>query len=160
MMFGPRSRYSRSTFRITSSRWSRERSSFTARRALPSEEDTWQMQLECQQALAASGFVQYEISAYARENRRCIHNLNYWQFGDYLGIGAGAHGKLTDSDSGLIARTARVRQPRQYLESIEAGATALTRVAIPAADLPFEFMLNALRLPSGFTSQQFESRTG
>ncbi len=128
--------------------------------ALPGEEDTWRMQVECQQALAAGGFMQYEISAYARENRRCIHNLNYWQFGDYLGIGAGAHGKLTDSHSGVIARTARVRQPRQYLESIEGGASALTRVAIPEADLPFEFMLNALRLPSGFTCGQFVSRTG
>ena len=127
---------------------------------LPDEEDSWQMQLECQQALAAHGFVHYEISAYARENRRCVHNLNYWQFGDYVGIGAGAHGKLTGIDSGVIARTARTRQPRQYLESIEANSTELPRVAISTADLPFEFMLNALRLPSGFTSEQFISRTG
>ena len=127
---------------------------------LPSDDDTWRMQIECQQALAASGFMQYEISAYARENRRCIHNLNYWQFGDYVGIGAGAHGKLTDTDSGAITRTARLRQPRQYLESIEAGVAELTRVTIPSTDLPFEFMLNALRLPSGFSSQQFVSRTG
>ena len=127
---------------------------------LPSDDDTWRMQIECQQALAASGFMQYEISAYARENRRCMHNLNYWQFGDYVGIGAGAHGKLTDTDSGAITRTARLRQPRQYLESIETGVAELTRVTIPSTDLPFEFMLNALRLPRGFSSQQFVSRTG
>jgi len=127
---------------------------------LPDEEDSWQMQLECQRALAASGFIQYEISAYAIENCRCFHNLNYWQFGDYLGIGAGAHGKLTSSGATVIARTARIRQPRQYLESIDNGALELDRVAIPPTDLAFEFMLNALRLPSGFTTDQFTSRTG
>ncbi|HZF26352.1 MAG TPA: radical SAM family heme chaperone HemW [Steroidobacteraceae bacterium] len=127
---------------------------------LPDDEDTWQMQLGCQEALAASGYAQYEISAYAQAGRECAHNLNYWQFGDYLGIGAGAHGKVTEADAGLISRTACLRQPRKYLESLETGSPATERCIVPPADRPFEFMLNALRLPAGFEAPLFESRTG
>jgi oxygen-independent coproporphyrinogen-3 oxidase len=127
---------------------------------LPHEDDIWQMQVECQQALAASGYEQYEISAYAQAGARCTHNLNYWQFGDYLGIGAGAHGKLTDASANAIGRTAHVRQPRQYLEAIEAGGAGLERRTISPDDVPFEFMLNALRLLDGFDALQFQARTG
>jgi oxygen-independent coproporphyrinogen-3 oxidase len=127
---------------------------------LPHEDDIWQMQIECQEALAASGYEQYEISAYAQAGARCAHNLNYWQFGDYLGIGAGAHGKLTDASANAIGRTAHVRQPRQYLEAIEAGGARLERWTISPDDLPFEFMLNALRLLDGFHVAQFQARTG
>ena len=128
--------------------------------SLPDEDDIWQMQVECQQALAASGYEQYEISAYAQRGARCTHNLNYWQFGDYLGIGAGAHGKLTDASADTIGRTAHVRQPRQYLESIETGKSGAERWTVSRADVPFEFMLNALRLLDGFEAKQFETRTG
>ena len=128
--------------------------------ALPDDEDTWQMQLDCQEALAVSGYTQYEISAYAQAGRECLHNLNYWQFGDYLGIGAGAHGKLTEEHTGVIWRTACARQPRKYLESLESGAPAHERSVVASADRPFEFMLNALRLPGGFEVSLFESRTG
>ncbi len=136
---------------------------------LPDEDACWEMQMRCQERLAAAGFGQYEISGYARSGRRCRHNLNYWQFGDYLGIGAGAHGKVTDALRGLVARTAAVRQPRQYLDSFAPDApangkpaqvTARDRHVVGPEDLPFEFMLNALRLVEGFTREQYESRTG
>ena len=127
---------------------------------LPHEDDIWQMQVECQELLAASGYRQYEVSAYARQGARCIHNLNYWEFGDYLGVGAGAHGKLTDADANAIRRTAHVRPPRQYLEGIEGGNPGPERWAVPPDDVPFEFMLNALRLLDGFEVARFESRTG
>jgi oxygen-independent coproporphyrinogen-3 oxidase len=116
------------------------------------------MQLACQDMLAAGGFRQYEVSAYARDGRRCAHNLNYWQFGDYLGIGAGAHGKITAA--GEVLRTVRVRQPRQYLESLERAPAPPQTQAVARADLPFEYMLNALRLVDGFSVQGFEDRTG
>jgi oxygen-independent coproporphyrinogen-3 oxidase len=128
--------------------------------SLPDEDDSWQMQLDCQEALATSGYAQYEISAYARPGRECLHNLNYWRFGDYLGIGAGAHGKITDESAGVIRRTTCARQPRRYLETLETGAAACERTVIAAADLPFEFMLNALRLLAGFDAPLFELRTG
>jgi oxygen-independent coproporphyrinogen-3 oxidase len=125
---------------------------------LPDDEATWEMQLACQDMLAAGGFRQYEVSAYARDGRRCAHNLNYWQFGDYLGIGAGAHGKITAA--GEVLRTVRVRQPRQYLESLERAPAPPQTQAVARADLPFEYMLNALRLVDGFSVQGFEDRTG
>jgi oxygen-independent coproporphyrinogen-3 oxidase len=126
---------------------------------LPDDDATWEMQVGCQEALARQGFRQYEVSAYARPGWTCVHNLNYWQFGDYLGLGAGAHGKLTDPSTG-VSRTERTRQPRQYLESLERRATPPAARLIPAPDLPFEYMLNALRLVEGFDGQQFERRTG
>ncbi|GMU70515.1 MAG: coproporphyrinogen III oxidase [Steroidobacteraceae bacterium] len=111
--------------------------------------------------LAAHGYLRYEVSAYAREGRRCRHNLNYWQFGDYLGIGAGAHGKLTDVGAPGVAlrvsRTTRLREPRRYMG--EAGEPPATR-DVAVDELPFEFMLNALRLTNGFTLHGFTARTG
>jgi oxygen-independent coproporphyrinogen-3 oxidase len=122
---------------------------------LPDEEASWEMQVTCQDALGRAGFRQYEISAYAKDRRQCAHNLNYWRFGDYLGIGAGAHGKRTDRATGRIVRTEHVRQPGQYMMNLESGAGSPQTRLVPEAELPFEFMLNALRLPEGFSLRQF-----
>jgi oxygen-independent coproporphyrinogen-3 oxidase len=128
--------------------------------ALPDPDDCWQMQIDSQELLATRGYEQYEVSAYARTGLRSRHNLNYWEFGDYIGIGAGAHGKLTRPDAGgVIIRTARVKQPREYLSRAADSRVSEHRV-VPAEDLPFEFMLNGLRLIDGFDEQTFESRTG
>ena len=107
--------------------------------------------------LGEAGLEQYEVSGYAKPGRRCAHNLNYWQFGDYLGIGAGAHGKITDAASGRIWRTQQWREPRRYLS---ASPGELTRKPITAADFPFEFAMNGLRLVEGFHPALFEERTG
>ncbi len=123
--------------------------------SLPDDELTFEMQLECQRRLAAAGFAQYEVSAYSRPGRQCRHNLNYWRFGDYLGIGAGAHGKATLD--GVVIRTEKPRSPREYLL---AHGTTGTRRRVPSRELPFEFMLNALRLIDGIPDGEFEQRTG
>jgi oxygen-independent coproporphyrinogen-3 oxidase len=124
---------------------------------LPDDDATWQMQTDCQALLDRYGYEQYEVSAYARDGRRCRHNMNYWAFGDYIGIGAGAHCKITHS--GKIERRVRCRQPRDYL-----GRTAKARITerreVDGEDLAFEFMLNALRLKEGFATRQFEAHTG
>lgn len=104
--------------------------------------------------LARHGYRRYEVSAYARPGHRCAHNLNYWRFGDYIGIGAGAHGKLTAAD-GTVLRTAKPSQPRLYLQD----AQGTTR-AVPPAELPGEFLMNALRLAEGVGAGLFEERTG
>lgn len=106
--------------------------------------------------LEAAGFEQYEVSGYSRPGARCVHNLNYWTFGDYLGIGAGAHGKLTRAD-GTITRTQRLREPRRYLA---ADPRALTKKPVTWIDLPFEFAMNAFRLVDGFPDELFAARTG
>jgi putative oxygen-independent coproporphyrinogen III oxidase len=128
--------------------------------ALPDEEATERMLEGCRTRLEAAGFGQYEVSAYAAAGRRCRHNLNYWSFGDYLGIGAGAHGKVTLNGHGGdgIVRTTQLREPRRYLAS--AGQGTFTRCAVAAHELPFEFMLNALRLVEGFEVSTFTARTG
>ncbi len=109
------------------------------------------------QTLANENFAQYEISGYARADARCTHNLNYWSFGDYLGVGAGAHGKISDPTSGLIVRTQQTREPRRYL-----AADPRDRISKPiaTADLPFEFAMNGFRLVEGFAGELFEERTG
>jgi oxygen-independent coproporphyrinogen-3 oxidase len=107
---------------------------------------------------ARAGFSHYEVSAYARPGRECRHNLNYWQFGDYLGIGAGAHGKLSFPQR--IVRQVRFRQPASYLENAARGVFTAGSAEVKRADLPFEFMLNALRLNDGFALAQFVERTG
>ena len=125
---------------------------------LPEDDAIWEMQQTIQQRLAAAGYRQYEVSAYAQAGRECAHNLNYWRFGDYLGIGAGAHAKLTDPDG--IARRWRTKHPTAYLaaagteEAID-GESRLTR-----ADVAGEFMMNALRLTAGFDKSLFAERTG
>jgi putative oxygen-independent coproporphyrinogen III oxidase len=124
---------------------------------LPPDDTAAEILAVCGDRLAEAGFAQYEVSGYAQAGRQCRHNLNYWTFGDYLGVGAGAHGKLTFPGSGTIVRTTQAREPRRYLA---AAPAALTRKNVPAADLPFEFMLNALRLVEGFEVETFVERTG
>ncbi len=134
---------------------------------LPDDDLSYAMQRACQDELAAAGYAQYEISAYARAGAQCAHNLNYWRFGDYLGVGAGAHGKLTQlagatdgatDDAAAIMRTVREREPRRYLA--RGHAAAPEALAVARVDLPFEFMMNALRLVEGFEQGLFETRTG
>ena len=128
---------------------------------LPDEDTAWSMQTECQRLLNAAGFRQYEVSAYARDGAYCRHNLNYWQFGDYVGIGAGAHGKVSIDLPLNILRTAKPKQPREFQALLRQSGPAIgERAAIAAAELPFEFMLNALRLNEGFDRDEFEARTG
>lgn len=124
---------------------------------LPEDGIIESIQHQGQELMAAAGFRQYEVSAYARADRQCRHNLNYWQFGDYLGIGAGAHGKLTHAAEGRVERLTKWRQPVDYLA---AENRISTRQDIARQDLPFEFMLNALRLAEGFSSHLFSERTG
>ena len=104
-----------------------------------------------------SGFEQYEVSGYAKPGVRCAHNLNYWNFGDYLGIGAGAHGKVTDPARELIFRTQQIREPRRYLA---ADPGALEQRPVSMRDLPLEFAMNGFRLVEGFPDALFEARTG
>ncbi|MFZ2854627.1 MAG: radical SAM family heme chaperone HemW [Rhodocyclaceae bacterium] len=128
---------------------------------LPEADHCADMQDAIEARLAAAGYTHYETSAFARPGRQCLHNLNYWQFGDYLGIGAGAHGKLTLHDCGQweVRRQMRWKQPRQYLAQVAAGQPIHEEFPVAAADLPFEFMMNALRLNQGFDAALFEQRT-
>ena len=125
--------------------------------ALPEDDLCADMQDAIEARLAAAGYLHYETSAFAIPGRQCQHNLNYWHFGDYLGIGAGAHGKLTLHDR--VLRQMRWKGPEQYLAQVAAGMPVQEEFAVAAADLPFEFMLNALRLIQGFDAPLFESRT-
>ena len=127
---------------------------------LPDDDHAWAMQEACEARLAQAGYGQYEISAYARPDRRCRHNLNYWQFGDYLGIGAGAHGKLTDAAAGTVRRRWKSRHPRSYLEAAGGPARIGGDGPVSPAELPFEYMLNALRLHEGVPLEAFAERTG
>lgn len=124
---------------------------------LPEDDALWEIQEAGQARLAQAGYLQYETSAYARDGLRARHNLNYWTFGDFLGIGAGAHAKLS-SPEGRILRTWKTRLPKDYLnpaKAFQAGERVLE-----AVDLPFEFMMNALRLVNGVPAELFEQRTG
>jgi oxygen-independent coproporphyrinogen-3 oxidase len=125
---------------------------------LPPEDEAWAMLDRITELTGEAGLQRYEVSAYAREGHRCAHNLNYWQFGDYLGIGAGAHGKL--SFAHRVARPVRVREPRLYMERALAGNAVASAEEVKRAELPFEFMLNALRLREGFELHRFMERTG
>jgi len=126
---------------------------------LPDHELQWDIQQAGQSLLAKHGFEQYEVSAYAKQQQMCRHNLNYWQFGDYIGIGAGAHGKLTGTD-GVIKRYQKYRQPKQYLDNASMGEFRSSSKTLEAKDLPFEFMLNALRLKSGIDYTVYQERAG
>ncbi|MDR3419019.1 MAG: radical SAM family heme chaperone HemW [Nevskia sp.] len=125
--------------------------------ALPDDEAAWTMQQSGQALLGQHGYAQYEVSAYARPGRECRHNRNYWEFGDYLGIGAGAHGKRS---GGGIVRRARHKHPRTYLQAAGSAAAVQEERRVPDAELPFEFAMNALRLNRGFELARFEQRTG
>jgi oxygen-independent coproporphyrinogen-3 oxidase len=127
---------------------------------LPDDETSYAMQVECQARLADAGYRQYEVSAYAASGRECRHNLVYWSFGDYLGVGAGAHGKITDATTGVVHRTARVRQPGRYLSAGSPAERIEETRRVDADELVFEFCLNALRLVEGFDTAAFEKRTG
>jgi coproporphyrinogen III oxidase-like Fe-S oxidoreductase len=125
---------------------------------LPDEDTAYDMLDLITARTAQAGLGRYEVSAYAREGHRCEHNLNYWQFGDYLGLGAGAHGKL--SFAHRVMRTVRWREPQRYIEGACAGQALSQADEVRRADLPFEFMLNALRLRDGFDLAQYTERTG
>ncbi|TWC65768.1 radical SAM family heme chaperone HemW [Herbaspirillum sp. SJZ099] len=126
--------------------------------AVPDDDASADMQDMIAQLTSAAGYANYEVSAYAQPKRRARHNLNYWQFGDYLGIGAGAHSKL--SFPHRIVRQARYKHPQTYLEQIRAGAPIQEEAEIGRNALGFEFMLNALRLTEGFAPNLFAERTG
>ena len=125
---------------------------------LPDDDLAYAMLDRITEQSAAVGLQRYEVSAYARAGHRCWHNLNYWRFGDYLGIGAGAHSKL--SFPHRVVRQVRVREPRLYMERAAQGQAIAQEQEVSRADLPFEFMLNTLRLPEGFALQDFTDRTG
>ena len=125
---------------------------------LPDDDMAAQMQLTLEATLAAHNYLHYETSAFARPERQSRHNLNYWTFGDYLGIGAGAHSKISFADR--ISRQMRYKQPKQYLKSAAAGNAIHESHDVSLRDIPFEFMMNALRLNEGFAAELFEARTG
>jgi oxygen-independent coproporphyrinogen-3 oxidase len=125
---------------------------------VPDDDQAVQMQETIERTLAESGYAHYETSAFARDGRRCRHNLNYWLFGDYLGIGAGAHSKLSFADR--IVRQMRWKNPRDYLGNALAGRPVQSEEPVRASDVPFEFMMNALRLIGGFETPLFSERTG
>jgi len=126
--------------------------------ALPAEDILEAIQTRGHALLAAAGYRQYEVSAYAAPGRRSLHNTNYWQFGDYLGIGAGAHGKITMADQRHIVRTRKTRAPQDYLARTD-DFMAQTRV-LKSDELPLEFLMNALRLNDGVPAHYFKERTG
>ena len=123
---------------------------------LPIDEKIWDMGEQGAELLNQNGFRQYEVSAYSE--RPSEHNINYWKFGDYIGIGAGAHGKITDVESQQIFRTLKPKSPKEYLSKMQTGADIPTKKEVD--NVVFEFMLNSLRLKDGFSSSLFESRTG
>lgn len=122
---------------------------------LPESDSIYNGQLKAQQLLATAGFMQYEISAYARNNAKCRHNVNYWQFGDYIGIGAGAHGKLSLARPANIVRSMKHKSPEQYLND---NKSLLANIS--EAELPLEYVMNQLRLKAGFSLKQYTWQTG
>ncbi len=125
---------------------------------IPEEDTAYDMLDLITEMTGDAGLHRYEVSAYARDGHRCDHNLNYWKFGDYLGLGAGAHSKL--SFAHRVVRQVRFREPALYMEKALAGHCLAQDAEVSRADLPFEYMLNALRLKDGFGLQQFSERTG
>lgn len=125
---------------------------------VPEEDTAYDMLDRITAKTGAAGMQRYEISAYAREGHQCFHNTNYWQFGDYLGIGAGAHGKL--SFAHRIVRQVKIRDPQRYMDAALAGRALASDEDVKRKDLPFEYMLNALRLRGGFAVQDYLDRTG
>jgi putative oxygen-independent coproporphyrinogen III oxidase len=127
-------------------------------KGMPEDDDAYAMLDRITERTAQVGLQRYEVSAYAQNDHRCWHNLNYWQFGDYLGVGAGAHSKL--SFAHRVIRQVRYREPKLYMEQALAGQAVTQSDEVARKDLPFEFMLNALRLREGFELVQFSERTG
>jgi putative oxygen-independent coproporphyrinogen III oxidase len=126
---------------------------------LPNEDLAWDMQIACVSILQAAGYENYEISAWAKPQRQSLHNLNYWRYGDYLGLGAGAHAKLTMSN-GQRWRETRAAHPREYMQQVQASTSAVVHKAVSPADARFEFMLNRLRLREGFLPAEYEWLSG
>ena len=127
---------------------------------IPDDDDAWDIQERCQARLAEAGFAHYETSAYARQGRQCAHNLNYWRYGDYLGIGAGAHGKITLGAEQTILRRWKHKHPTTWMQAAGGAGAIGGDDRIDPERRPFEFMLNALRLHQGFALADFEARTG
>jgi oxygen-independent coproporphyrinogen-3 oxidase len=127
---------------------------------LPEEDLTADLHQQGAEMLATAGFGQYEVSAYAQAGHRCRHNMNYWEFGDYLGIGAGAHGKVTDPERNRVERRWKLRHPAAYLDPAKQRSLVGGQRTLCAADLTLEFAMNALRLLRGFDSALFERNTG
>jgi len=125
--------------------------------SLPDDDTSSEMQQRIEALLAEHGYQHYETSAFAQPKKQSRHNLNYWQFGDYLGIGAGAHSKISSHDS--VLRQARYKQPQAYLDQVAQGAPVQTESKLTRDDLCFEFMMNALRLNMGFAAELFTERT-
>jgi len=126
----------------------------------PDDDTLWEMQQAGRTLLEAAGYQRYEVSAYGRAQRQCRHNMNYWQFGDYLGIGAGAHAKISDAATQGITRTAKQRHPRNYLDNAHTNARISNSNRITPADALLEFAMNALRLDQGFSPAAFTAATG
>ena len=124
---------------------------------LPNDEIIFSTQKQAQHCLAEHGYHQYEVSAYSQTGRQCQHNVNYWQFGDYLGIGAGAHGKISQALPDLITRTFKPKSPEQYLSNTHKNGSANL---ISKTELPLEFVMNHLRLKQGFTVPAYQAATG
>jgi putative oxygen-independent coproporphyrinogen III oxidase len=127
---------------------------------LPDEDTAWSIQEACIERMAEHGYKQYEISAYARQDQQCAHNLNYWRYGDYLGIGAGAHGKISSGAEQTILRRWKPKNPRDYLQHAGTNTGIGGDDFIEQSQRPFDYMLNALRLMEGFSLRDFSSRTG
>lgn len=127
---------------------------------LPDEDLLVDMQLAGQALLAQHGYQQYEVSAYSQPQYQCVHNRNYWEFGDYIGIGAGAHGKYTNPADQSLHRYQKPRQPADYMQRVQQGQARSQTTTLVVADIIFEFMLNALRLQAGFPLSLFTERTG
>jgi putative oxygen-independent coproporphyrinogen III oxidase len=131
---------------------------------LPQDEVLWNIQDQGFKLLSDAGYQQYEISAFRRvkdntpDDKQCQHNLNYWRFGDYLGVGCGAHGKITDPEKGIVQRTVKVKHPKGYLDPNRSPLDHLNTVT--SDELPFEYMMNQLRLFSSFTLAEYQQRTG
>ena len=127
---------------------------------LPDDDLAWAMQQQCGRLLNAAGFEQYEISAWARKDRQCRHNLNYWRYGDFVGIGAGAHGKISLPAIGQVRRRIRHRHPMQWMKQVAAGDGVADDKALESSEIIFEYFLNHSRLPDGIRPGHFEARTG
>ena len=126
---------------------------------LPNDDQAWSFQQACQKRIAQAGYKHYEVSAYAKKGHQCLHNLNYWQFGDYIGLGAGAHGKITMAPESRVFRTQMPASPGGYVEAMKQASAGRTHW-LDSEDAIFEFMLNALRLQQGFDLSLFQLRTG
>ena len=126
----------------------------------PDDAGLWETQQQGNDLLQAAGYRRYEVSAWSRPGRQCRHNRNYWEFGDYLGIGAGAHGKLTDAAAQTITRRSKIRHPHQYLEQARDDRRISNTATLSSADAVLEFAMNALRLDDGFTATAFSAATG